>query len=137
MTILVKFPGEDIAQCVNEEEFEEMKGTLMNNSRVLAGIQEQLINLQSQLSNLQIQQLGLGNILQFPNGSYRYPAPSCKYIEQGSPSGWYWIQSIVAGNRRLEYCDTTRECCGTKGGWMRVANVDMTDPNQQCPGEFD
>ena len=20
---------------------------------------------------------------------------------------------------------------------MRVANVDMTDPNQQCPGEFD
>ena len=60
MTILVKFPGEDIAQCVNEEKFEEMKGTLMNNSRVLADIQEQLINLQSQLSNLQIQQLGLG-----------------------------------------------------------------------------
>ena len=59
MTILFKFPGEDIAQCVNEEEFEEMKGTLMNNSRVLAHIQEQLINLQSQLSNLQIQQLGL------------------------------------------------------------------------------
>ena len=35
-------------------------------------------------------------------------------------------------------CDTSaRYCsCSTSGGWMRVANLDMTDPTQQCPDGF-
>ena len=26
--------------------------------------------------------------------------------------------------------------CGTTGGWTKIANLDMTDPNQQCPDGF-
>ena len=26
-----------------------------------------------------------------------------------------------------------RTCYNSRGGWTRVANLDMTDPNQQCP----
>ena len=34
------------------------------------------------------------------------------------------------------YCDMTRTCCNTTGGWTRVANIDMTDSSQQCPDGF-
>ena len=30
----------------------------------------------------------------------------------------------------------TRRCCNSTGGWMRVANLDMTDTNQHCPSGF-
>ena len=30
----------------------------------------------------------------------------------------------------------TRRCCDSTGGWMRVANLDMTDPTQNCPSGF-
>ena len=29
-----------------------------------------------------------------------------------------------------------RTCCNNTGGWTRVANVDMSDPSQQCPDGF-
>ena len=32
--------------------------------------------------------------------------------------------------------DRTSCSCNTTGGWMRVANLDMTDPNQNCPDGF-
>ena len=58
---------------------------------------------------------------------------SCKDLPITSPSGYYWIYNSSA-NPNLEFCDTTRKCgCNNTGGWMRVANLDMTDPNQQCP----
>ena len=134
----------NITQCVNEEEFEEMKGTPGNNGQTLASIQSQLTNLQDQFGNLQGQLTSLRSQLaehmsappRFPNGSFLNVAPSCKYIEQGSPSGWYWIQSTKTGYGSLEYCEMTRECCGSRRGWMRVANLDMTDPNQHCPPGF-
>ena len=31
------------------------------------------------------------------------------------------------------YCDMTRSCGGVTGGWMRVAELDMTGSSQQCP----
>ena len=30
----------------------------------------------------------------------------------------------------------TRRCCNITGGWMRVAHLNMTDPNQHCPSGF-
>ena len=30
----------------------------------------------------------------------------------------------------------TRRCCSSTGGWMRVAHLNMTDPNQHCPSGF-
>ena len=37
---------------------------------------------------------------------------------------------------RKIYCDMTRRCCNSTGGWMRVANFNMTNPNQNCPQGF-
>ena len=63
------------------------------------------------------------------------PVSSCSDIPQDSPSGEYWIQT--SNNSPVQvYCDMTRTCCNTTGGWTRVANLDMTDPSQQCPDGF-
>ena len=37
----------------------------------------------------------------------------------------------------IMYCDMERLCCSNGArGWMKVADVDMTDSNQQCPNGF-
>ena len=66
------------------------------------------------------------------------PASSCSDIPQESPSGEYWIQTNNTNSPVQVYCDMNpRNCsCNTRGGWTRVANLDMTDPNQQCPDGF-
>ena len=69
-------------------------------------------------------------------GSFLNPASSCKLLPQGSPSGYYWIQHTGTGYANREYCDMTRTCCNSRGGWMRVANLNMTDTNQHCPSGF-
>ena len=62
---------------------------------------------------------------------------SCKDLPQASLSGYYYIVTNSSGVIRV-YCDTSaRYCsCDASGGWMRVANLDMTDPTQQCPDGF-
>ena len=72
----------------------------------------------------------------FPNGTFQNPAPSCKNIAQGSPSGYYWIQKTNSGYARQVYCNMTRRCCGSTGGWMRVADLNMTNPTHHCPQGF-
>ena len=71
----------------------------------------------------------------FPNGTFQSPVSSCKYIEQGSPSGYYWIQRPTAGYASQVYCDMTKRCNST-GGWMRVAKFDMTNHTNHCPQGF-
>ena len=68
-----------------------------------------------------------------PLGTFLNPAPSCKLVPEGSSSGNYWIQNVGTGYASLEYCDMSRTCCGSTGGWMRVANLDMTNPTHHCP----
>ena len=66
------------------------------------------------------------------------PAPSCQYIAEtnsSAPSGYYWVESSN-GSAVNVYCDMARHCCGSTGGWMRVAYLDMTDTSQQCPEGF-
>ncbi len=60
---------------------------------------------------------------------------SCSELHPNSRSGYY----LLAGNSSEKvYCDMDRQSCGcsSRRGWMRVANIDMTDPNQQCPEGF-
>ena len=70
---------------------------------------------------------------------WRFPAFSCKEIAERKPnssSGFYWLQNCASSSPVLVYCDLEKEFpTGTKG-WMRVANLNMTDPNQQCPTNF-
>ena len=63
------------------------------------------------------------------------PAPSCQYVAEthpSAPSGYYWVKSFN-GSAVNVYCDMARHCCGSTGGWTRVAYLDMTDTTQQCP----
>ena len=70
---------------------------------------------------------------------WRYPAFSCKEITERRPnssSGFYWLQNCASSSPVLVYCDLEKEFpAGTKE-WVRVANLNMTDPNQQCPPNF-
>ena len=60
---------------------------------------------------------------------------SCSDILQAvpnSPSGYYRVKSSN-GTDIYVYCDMTRSCGGSTGGWTRVAKLDMTDPSAECP----
>lgn len=80
-----------------------------------------------------------------PLGTQMNPAISCKQIFESitnSPSGFYWVtdgsggQQAISGSSIMVYCDMERTCGGVTGGWMQVANIDMTDPTQTCPTGF-
>ena len=71
-------------------------------------------------------------------GGSENPGASCRDILEQKPdstSKYYWIRDS-SGHVTQQYCDMEREGCGTRGGWMRVAHLDMTQPNQQCPSGF-
>ena len=71
----------------------------------------------------------------------RYPASSCREILDAFPnseSGYYWLVNM-AGQVFQAYCDMELHCGQFRNitGWMRVANVDLTDLTQGCPaGNF-
>ena len=76
--------------------------------------------------------LGLGN-------SDLTPGKSCADIYQINKatrgiSGFYWI--INGTNESIQvYCDMELECGGHKGGWMRVAYLDI-NAGSPCPLEW-
>ena len=99
-------------------------------NHTMTGFHAQLKILENQIDRIEEQ-------ISHPSlGSFLNPASSCKLIPQCSPSGHYWIQHTGTGYANLEYCDMTRTCCNSTGGWMRVANLNMTDTNQNCPSGF-
>ena len=67
------------------------------------------------------------------------PASSCSQVSQlnpSSPSGHYWIRSSNGSAVRV-YCDFNRQCgCDGPSGWIRVAFLNMSDPNQVCPSNW-
>ena len=96
-------------------------------------LEEQLREITRELSQIKANQYNP------VSGTFQNPAPSCHYtnLPPGSQSGYYYIQSSSAGNGTIRvYCDMTRRCCGSRGGWMRVADLDMTNPTQNCPSGF-
>ena len=64
------------------------------------------------------------------------PASSCQQLAQDHPhaatSDYYWVSNGTMQPVKV-YCDMDQHCCDSTGGRVRVANIDMTDPNQQCP----
>ena len=66
------------------------------------------------------------------------PASSCQQLARDHPhaaSDYYWVSNGTMQPVKV-YCDVDQHCCNSTGGWVRVANIDMTDPNQQCPPGF-
>ncbi|CAI8001679.1 hypothetical protein GBAR_LOCUS3249 [Geodia barretti] len=76
-------------------------------------------------------------------GSFLNPAHNCSHILHQHPqatSGHYWVQSSPGYVVKM-FCDMERVCgCdegrGEGGGWVRVANINMTRPNENCPAGF-
>ena len=61
------------------------------------------------------------------------PVASCSVLPTSCSSGYYWIRSRN-GTAVQVYCDMNRVCgCNSTGGWTRAANLNMSDPSQQCP----
>ena len=60
---------------------------------------------------------------------------SCAALSPSSPSGYYLLVASTGSVVRV-YCDMTLSCGGVTGGWMRVAELDMTDTRQQCPSNL-
>ena len=58
------------------------------------------------------------------------PATSCKDTNNAL-SGYYWIGEV--GSAVRVYCNMSLTCGNLTGGWMRVANIDMTNTTQNCP----
>ena len=71
-----------------------------------------------------------------PGSTANRPASSCGQIlscDPSSTSGYYWIASLD-GNRTVHmYCSMSETCEKRSGGWMRVAELDMTNSSNQCP----
>ncbi len=70
-----------------------------------------------------------------PSNSKDHPAISCKDLHEKHPfalSGYYWISQSGQPAVRV-YCSMSETCGGERGGWMRVANIDMKNTSQSCP----
>ena len=109
----------------------EKKCSLLLYTESTAWQQQLLQYMQSLEQNCTLQEItrlfSQNTFQHFPNGTFQNPAPSCKYIEQGRSSGKYWIQKSAGDYAHQVYCDMTRWCNST-GGWMRVADLNMTNP---------
>ena len=67
-----------------------------------------------------------------------YPANSCAELteqEPDIPSGNYWILNSTQSPVQVfcEMGEVFPAGLNVTGGWVRVANLNMTDPDQQCP----
>ena len=60
---------------------------------------------------------------------------SCVALAPSATTGYYWVKT-PNGSYIQVYCDMTRSCNGVTGGWMRVAELDMTNSSLQCPSGF-
>ncbi len=67
-------------------------------------------------------------------GSFHHPIRSCTNLPSDYLTGYYWMRNST-GDVNQVYCDMVKRCdCGSHTrGWTRVAYVDMTSPDHQCP----
>ena len=82
-----------------------------------------------------------GKCCRLPGRTPEYPATSCTELaeqEPDIPSGNYWILNSTQSPVQVfcEMGDVFPASLNVTGGWMRVANLNMTDPDQQCPGNL-
>ena len=103
--------------------------------KVSSEISMAVANLSDVVDRLVSSMLSQLHQLQLPGGTPSHPATSCREIKDlhpNSPSGHYWIRSSNGFSVQV-YCDMTRSCGGITGGWMEVANIDMSNSTNTCP----
>ena len=101
------------------------------------GFALEITKLQDEIASLTSQQQTLQQTIntvsdRLDNTTVFNPASSCAALPPSSLSGYYWVMASNGSAVRV-YCDMTRSCGGVTGGWMRVAQLDMTNSSHQCP----
>ena len=100
--------------------------------RLNDGLMDALGKIQQEVAQLKTENPPCPCSLGLP--SYK-PAKSCREIfrcNPSSPSGYYWLKSASMECREV-YCDMDTTHCNIRGGWMRVAYLNMTEPGASCP----
>ena len=137
----IGFQGTD-SESANEDSSQEHLQQISNLQQMIQTLKDELNSLQSQLNNKSADQdaaiAALTNTLARNLGTFWNPVRSCSDVPPGSSSSNYWVQTSGTNNPVQVYCDMNRTSCScnTTGVWMRVANLDMTDSNQNCPPRF-
>lgn len=63
-------------------------------------------------------------------------AESCQELKAlGLPSGYYWLKTDTDSTVRL-FCSMSIEHCTVSSTWTRVALLNMSDPSNSCPKEW-
>ena len=70
-----------------------------------------------------------------PSGCQQPMYHSCNDIQQYNPSLQSGYYNIILTNGSIDtiYCDMDGSYCDGKGGWTRVAYLNMTEPGSTCP----
>ncbi len=94
---------------------------------ISSGVMSQLLS-----ERVESQYMLLSNTLESSGEFLSFPASSCAALSPFSPSGYYWVRASNGSAVRV-YCNMTLTCGNITGGWMRVAELDMTNSSHQCP----
>ena len=103
----------------------------LNNSIETVKLDQDMSDNTIQALLAQIRQDEIGRLQALPVSS----CATLKALSPSSPSGYYWVRASNGSAVRV-YCDMTRSCGGVTGGWMRVAELDMTNSSHQCPSQL-
>ena len=125
----------DILQEQTAHNYSDIEATFQ---QVYHNLSKKYSSLQIDLDMLQEESIQNFSLLEslLRNGlSPSTSAISCAALHPSSLSGYYWVRASNGSAVRV-YCDMTRSCGGVTGGWMRVADLDMTSSSHQCPRGF-
>ena len=119
----------------NNEEIRDLVNRLMD----ALNSQDRLITrLSSRIEHLD---KAVCNITGLPEDEDEYTATplvhSCEEIKTNWPDSpsYYYTIADSNGHTRHVYCHM-EQLCGSDEGWMRVAYLNMSDPNEKCPDGF-
>ena len=138
--LLVFFQISQVRSEITTNKFQFSAEYDYNMSLILQNITSEFVNtiqlqLKQNISSLKKETQKLTDAIYNPGHNNNNPAVSCGTIlglVSTSPSGHYWVKSSNGSAVRV-YCDMTRSCGNITGGWMKVAELDMSDSNTQCP----
>ena len=133
--ISVQCDGEDgfcTASCRNKEiKVESNDAVLMcpcENETISKDIRQELADIKQQYEDSNVKILNLLETLLLPQPK------SCSEVKQKWPNSSSGFYDITNSEEKV-YCHMT-ELCGSDGPWTRVAHLNMSNPNEECPEGF-
>ena len=124
--------------CVTWEELNTTLEKIVDTAiekRLATAVDEVIANISNSFEQLVSPIMTKLDLLHLPGSTPSHPAASCKEIKELShtaPSGYYWLRGTGDSSVHM-YCDMSRSCGGITGGWMQVANINVTNSSHTCP----